>query len=171
MRTLLLGPTKWAQGFRPDRATLPQTTGDDPPDPIEVRRRLVRDLTAADSPILILEDCPSIDGEALTTKFHRLLREGGISLIEVYWPAGSNRSGLDVEIGFVLSLLDRRELLPVDVRLEIQSSCLEFRENEVVFLEAGKRTHYFLDLVQFGCAILTWDDFEDLTTNLRSGSL
>ena len=179
MTTLLLGPTSWARDHTPASESLPppgprtssSPTEESIPSPIEIRRRLVRDLEPAGAHIAIMEDLPEVGGERLTTKFHRILGEGSFEQVSIYWPAGANRSGLDVELGFLLSMLERRELRPESVLLEVQTRCAEFRENYIVFLEEGKRTQYFLDLFRVECPILLWSTYDELFENLLAGAL
>lgn len=179
MSTLLLGPTSWARDYVPVSESLPVVAETDGSDvargsvssPLEIRRRLVRDLGLAGLRFAIMEDTPDAGGELLTTKFHRILGEGDFEQVSIYWPAGANRSGLDVEIGFLLSMLQRQELRPESVLLEIQTKCVDFRENDIVFLEEGKRTQYFLDLFRFECPILVWSTYEELLENLRASAL
>jgi hypothetical protein len=177
MPTLLLGPSRWSQGFQPAPASLPvlvdevtRRQAQGPPlEPIEIRRQIVRDLREEGLESVIIEDLPSLEQETPTTKFHRILREADVDLIEIYWPAGANRAGLDVEIGFILSLLDRRELSAAEVHLELQSPCVEIRGNDLVFLESGRRTQYFLDLFQFECPILVGETYDELLENVLAG--
>ena len=179
MSVLLLGPTGWARDYVPVSESLPvvaetdrsDATGGSVLSPLEIRRHLVRDLALAGQRFAIMEDTPDVGPELLTTKFHRILGDSDFEQVSIYWPAGANRSGLDIEIGFLLSMLQRHELRPESVLLEIQTRCVEFRENDIVFLEEGKRTQYFLDLFRFECPILEWSTYEELLENLRASAL
>ena len=65
-------------------------------------------------------------------------------------------------------MLERREIKPERILLQTQTRCVEFRENDIVFLEQGGRTQYFLDLFRFECPILVWSTYAELLENTQA---
>jgi hypothetical protein len=122
-----------------------------PPRPIEVRRWLAFHARQTGRKVILMEEETTLPDELLTSKFHRLLLKQDVDEVAIYWPAGCNRSGLDVEIGFLLSLIDRNQIDPAGVVLVVQDGLVALNGNNLTFLEPGKRTQYFLDLYRFQC--------------------
>ncbi len=118
----LLGPSKWAQGYAPPNlpAWAYEHLPKDPvaggtPSPLDIRRALAARLGVDGHRVVVMETFPDTPGEPRTEKFSRLVEELEVRRFVLYWPFGANRSGLDVEIGFELERLRRRELEGVAV--------------------------------------------------------
>ena len=117
-------------------------------------------------------------GRPKSQKFARIVEDQGIGRFVLYWPFGANRSGLDVEIGFVLERLRRKEVLGEDVRVLIEDDGVKRRAGgrEIgpdgafgfVSLEEGERTWYYDDLLLYRALIPFWADFDELLELLEN---
>ena len=120
----------------------------------------------------VMEDFPDVPGQPKAEKFARIVEDQGVGRFVLYWPFGANRSGLDVEIGFVLERLRRKEILGEDVRVLIEDDGAKRRagRREVrpdgrlgfVSLEEGERTWYYDDLVLYRALLPFWADYGEL---------
>jgi hypothetical protein len=175
----LLGPSKWVQGFSPPTLPawlhehLPKIEGEaGSPSPLAIRISLAARAAMDGHKIVVMESNDDVQGETRTGKFARLVRDQEVSRFALYWPHGANRSGLDVEIGFVLERLRRRELTGEDVRVLVEDDGAQRRaggrepglHGEVLFVsyERGHRTRYYSDLVLYGSILPTWADYGEL---------
>lgn len=89
----------------------------------------------------------------------------------MYWPYGAQRSGLDVEVGFLLDAFGRGQ--SPDVRLFIEAgkhAAGRILHGQLTFLESGRRTRYYEDLSEYGCPIVEWGSYESLLGYLAQHS-
>lgn len=56
----------------------------------------------------IMEAHPARPAESHTALFHRIVRDFAVDRLLVNWPAGAQRTGVDVELGFLLQWLESR---------------------------------------------------------------
>ncbi|HLN51501.1 MAG TPA: hypothetical protein VN819_05255 [Thermoplasmata archaeon] len=186
MVLFLLGPSKWAHGYSPP--TIPvwlhehlpprTTTAGGPPTPLEIRQALATRLGLDGHVAVIMESHADQAGESKAAKFSRLVQDEGVTRFAFYWPFGANRAGMDVEIGFVLERLRRKEILGEDVRILIEDDGSKRRAggreagtgNSVTFVsfEQGRRTRYYGDLVVYGAILPTWSDYGELLELLEN---
>jgi hypothetical protein len=81
----------------------------------------------------------------------------------VFWPFGAQRSGLDVEIGFLLALFAAGERPDVRIFVETGATAAAHVENgSLRIFERGHRTRYYEDLVTYGSSIIEWTDCGEL---------
>ncbi|MCI4324034.1 MAG: hypothetical protein L3K03_08520 [Thermoplasmata archaeon] len=92
----------------------------------------------------------------------------------VYWPFGAARSGLDIEVGFLLEQMDREkpeiEGEHVTVFYEDDGATRRaagFRigadgRMQFASLERTRRTHYYSDLVDLGGIAKDWENHGEL---------
>ena len=177
----LLGPSKWAQGYV--APTLPawlqeHLSGKEPSSPLDIRRALAKRLGEEGHRVAVMESFPDVPGQPKAEKFSGIVEGQGVCRFVLYWPFGANRSGLDVEIGFVLERLRRREIRGEDVRVLIEDDGAKRRAGgrEVrpdgtfgfVSLEEGERTWYYDDLVLYRALIPSWTDYGELLELLEN---
>jgi hypothetical protein len=110
-----------------------------------------------------------LPGEKHTSLFTRLVQEEAIDQYFLFWPYGSQRSGLDVEIGFLLLKMDQGEELDIVLFVEAGTRAAGRVENGLfVSHEATRRTHYYEDLIAFGASLVEWDEYSILWSSLMS---
>lgn len=177
----LLGPSKWAQGHATRALPLwlqEHQPGKEPHSPLDIRKALAARLGEDGHRIAVMEAFPDVPGRPKSQKFARIVEDQGIGRFVLYWPFGANRSGLDVEIGFVLERLRRKEVLGEDVRVLIEDDGVKRRAGgrEIgpdgafgfVSLEEGERTWYYDDLLLYRALIPFWADFDELLELLEN---
>lgn len=179
MAVFLLGPSKWAQGYTPP--TLPAWLNEHlpsgkpvggHPSPLAIRRALATLLGFDGLKVVVMEAHDDVPGEPKAAKFARLARDERVTRFVLYWPFGANRSGLDVEIGFLIERLRRKEILGEDIRILIEDDGSKRRaggrepgeDGAITFVsyEEGHRTGYYGDLVLYGTILPTWADYGEL---------
>ena len=102
-------------------------------------------------------------GERHTALFARVCREAKVNGYFIYWPYGAQRSGLDVELGFLLWQLEHGKSL--DIRLFVESgpkSAGRVEDGQFVARELGRRTRYYEDLVAYGVDLVEWASYSEL---------
>lgn len=87
----------------------------------------------------------------------------------VYWPRGGRLHGLTWELSKPESdvregRLDRRRLR---LLAEEEVILIDEASGEADFVEQGNRTTYYQDLLDMGCPIHLWPDYEHLRFILR----
>ena len=182
MTILLLIPSEWLPGRRPPlleqlRASLPATwtaRSSAVLCPLDVRVVLANALTVRGVPAIVMEAEEPKSPLVLTQKFHELVEKHRVDEFYLYRPFGAARSGLDVEIGFLLEKMGgEKPKLPADrVTIFYKDDGEERRAAEVRFglggrlefvaLEASRRTKYYVDLVRFGATAVGWRDHVEL---------
>ena len=181
MTILILGPSRWLPNKQPPslgglRGNLPAPWTAKGPEiltPVDVRMTLAEILTHGGAPAIVMEAEEPKDPPNSTVKFHELVRKHFVEDYYVYWPYGAARPGLDVELGFLLEQMWRRELrgdhVPVfyeDDGARRRAAGYQFARNgrfQFVSLERyGKRTRYYPDLVDFGALAKDWRDHGEL---------
>ena len=178
MTILVLGPSKWKRGYTPiippwvrDRVPEGWAIGHSgQPSPLGIRAAVARDLQVQEgAKATFMEDHLRLSGEKHTSLFTRLMREEAIDQYFLFWPYGSQRSGLDVEIGFLLLKMDQREKLDIVLFVEAGERIAGRVENGLfISREATRRTHYYEDLIAFGASLVEWDDYGILWSSLMS---
>lgn len=181
MAILILGPSKWRRGYRP---SLPEWVAEYLPErerptrgrvlsPLGVRRALVSLLERAGCHATLMELHQRQAGETYTGLFHRLVRELPVDRFLLYWPYGSQRPGLDVELGFLLTRLEDGVSLDVRVLVEAGAKAAgKIGGGDFVSLEPGRRTHYYEDLIEYRCHVVEWEDYSALCNAiLRHGTV
>ncbi len=89
----------------------------------------------------------------------------------MYWPYGAQRSGLDVELGFLLEALQRGESPDVRLFMEVGRHAVgRILDGQMVFLERGHRTRYYEDLSEYGCPIIERENYQSLLEYLAQHS-
>ncbi|MCI4366543.1 MAG: hypothetical protein L3K08_02195 [Thermoplasmata archaeon] len=116
-----------------------------------------------------MEDWIEKEGETRSGRFLRVVREARVTSYLVYWPKGGRLHGLTWELSKLESdvrdgRLDRRR-----IRLLAEEGVMEVDEatGEGSFVEEGNRTTYYQDLLDLGCPIHVWPDYEHLRFVLR----
>ncbi len=174
MAVLVIGPSKWRARYRPILpAWIPRffpegwpTPGTRGPTPLDVRAALVGSLVREGCEATMMELHQAEPGETHTALFQRLVRELPVERYLLYWPYGSQRAGLDVEIGFLLAKLE--EGTPLDVRVLVEAgvhAAGRVARGAFVALELGRRTRYYQDLVEYRCPVVEWEDYQALWTS------
>ena len=178
MTILVLGPSKWKRGHTPAipswvRYKVPEgwpISRSGQPSPLGIRAAVARDLQEQErAKATFMEAHSRLPGEKHTSLFTRLVREEAIDQYFLFWPYGSQRSGLDVEIGFLLLKMDQGEKLDIVLFVEAGERIAGRVENGLfVSREATRRTHYYEDLIAFGASLVEWDDYSILWSSLMS---
>ncbi|MCI4318936.1 MAG: hypothetical protein L3K23_02240 [Thermoplasmata archaeon] len=180
MALILLGPSAWVRRYRPaipawvvDILPTGRTVEGEPiPTPRDVRFGLVARLRLADLRATALELHHDRSQETPVDKLLRIAHEARIDRYAIYWPYGAVRPALDVEIGWLLHSLQRKEIYGESIGLFYESNS-EGRQaarersrtdGRVVFesLERGRRTTYYQSLVAWGAIPIPWSSYEDL---------
>jgi hypothetical protein len=148
------------------------------PSPIAIREALKERLRLDGHRFVVMESCADLAGEAKAEKFARLIPEEGIREFVVYWPFGANRSGLDIELGFVLERLRRKEIDGRAVRVLVEDDGATRRAGGVeidgngdlafVSYEHGGRTTYYADLARYRAIVASWADYAELVELLEN---
>jgi hypothetical protein len=180
MPLILLGPSAWLPRYRP---TIPgwvaeilppgrATEGKPVPTAREVRFGLIARLRLADVKATALELHHDRSRESLADKLLRVLHEGGVDRYAIYWPYGAIRPAVDVEIGWLLHSLQRKEISGEHIGIfyewnpEGRKTAHErpVAGGRAVFesLERGRRTTYYQSLVDRGAIPIPWARYEDL---------
>jgi hypothetical protein len=180
MPLIVLGPTAWRARYRP---TVPRwvvdvlppgrrVEGTPVPSARDVRFGLVARLRLAGVSATALELHFDRKGESAADKLLRSVQEGGIDRFAIYWPYGAIRPALDVEIGWLLHAIQRKEISPDRVGIFYEWNPVGRKaarerpaaNGQMVFesLERGRRTTYYQSLVAVGAVPIPWSDYEDL---------
>ena len=119
-----------------------------------------------------LELHPDRAGESSADKLLRSVKESGIDRYAIYWPYGAVRPALDVEIGWLLHGIQRKDVAGDRVGIFYESNPEGRRaarerptkDGRMVFesLERGRRTTYYQSLVAAGAVPIPWAAYEDL---------
>lgn len=185
MTLFLLGPSKWVQGYAPPplpawlQEALPESLPSSTiPSPLDIRKAFASLLATSGHRAVVMEAYPGTPGEANAEKFKRLVREQDVTQFVLYWPFGANRSGLDVETGFLLERLRRKEILGKQVRVLVEDDRTHRRAGEVeqldqrgftfVSYEVGRRNRYYEDWLPFQAIITSWTDYNELREILEN---
>ena len=185
MTILILGPSQWLPSKRPPsvealRGRLPAfwaPTGGRALAPVDVRLALAEILSQRGVPAIVMEAEEPKDPPNSAVKFHELVEKHFVEDYYIYWPYGAARPGLDVEIGFLLEQMWRRELGGEHVTVFYEDDCAQRRAAGYQFgrngrlqfasLEKhGKRTRYYPDLVDFGAVAKDWRDHAELVEEI-----
>lgn len=173
MTILVLGPTKWRPGYAPRLPVWLDTflptgwhrRGTPAQAPIDVRAAIVAHLSRQKHAATMMEMHVRREGETHTALYRRVVLSEGVGRHFVYWPFGAQRSGVDVELGFLLASLQRGE--SPDVRVFVESAAGTVSGGHFESREKGARTTYYEDLLAYGCPIVEWERYEELWTALR----
>jgi len=138
----------------------------------DVRFGLVARLRLADFKATALEPHHGRPQESPVDKLQRIVHEGGVDRYALYWPYGAVRPALDVEIGWLLPSLQRKEIPGESVGIfyewnpEGHQAAHEraLPDGRFVFesLERDRRTTYYQSLVDWGAIPIPWSSYEDL---------
>jgi hypothetical protein len=180
MPLILLGPSAWLPKYRP---TIPGWVaeilppgrvieGKPVPSARDVRFGLVARLRLADVKATALELHHDRVRETPADKLLRIINEGGVERYAIFWPYGAVRPAVDVEIGWLLHSLQRKEVSGEQIGIfyewnpEGRKAARErpVAGGRVVFesLERGRRTTYYQSLVDWGAIPIPWAGYEDL---------
>ena len=118
MTILILGPSQWLPSKQPPSLEvlwghLPASrapVSGRPPAPLDVRIALAEILSQRGVSAIVMEAEEPKDPPNSTVKFHELVEKHFVEDYYIYWPYGAARPGLDVELGFLLEQMWRREL-------------------------------------------------------------
>lgn len=138
----------------------------------DVRFGLVARLRLANVKATAMELHHDRKTESPVDKLLRVVHEGEVERYAIYWAHGAVRPALDVEIGWLLRGLQRKEIPGESIGLFYESDP-EGRQaaherhvpgGRVVFesLERGRRTTYYQSLVDWGAIPIPWSNYEDL---------
>ncbi|MGP8076425.1 MAG: hypothetical protein ACLP8Y_06825 [Thermoplasmata archaeon] len=146
--------------------------GESTPTARDVRFGLVARLRLSNVMATALKLHHDRSGESPADKLLRVVQEGGVERYGIYWPCGAVRPALDVEIGWLLHSLQRKEIHGESIGIFYESNPKgrqAARERSVsggrvVFesLERGRRTTYYRSLVDWGAIPIQWSSYEDL---------
>lgn len=153
----LLGPGKWDP--------LKKTPTE--PDPMEVRRKIARQLRGGGHEVILMEVDPDREGEDLIQKFDRLLRQDVTDVI-VYWPPSAK---MQTTFDELILLCDRRDFLTkhsITVWLLHHSSVAAISKDEFRVLEEGQRSRYLTAVAALGVESWPWEDEGDLMKEVRA---
>ena len=180
MSLLLLGPTNWVPGYRPKipgwvTSVLPPgrtVEGIPTPSARDVRCGLVARLRLANVKATMMELHETRSGEDPEAKLARVIQEDEVDLYAMFWPWGGARTGLDVEIGWLLKSIRVGEVDPVNVAAFYEWDSEGRKAADIVTrkdgtgafqsLEDHRRTTYYESLVARGAVPIAWSTYEDL---------
>lgn len=180
MSLLLLGPTKWIPGYRPKTPgwvtnVFPPgrvVEGSPVPSARDVRCGLVARLRLANVKATMMELHEDHAGEDPEEKLARVIREDKVDQYAMFWPWGGTRSGLDVEIGWLLKSIRVGEVDSDNVAVFYEWNPEGRRAADIVTrkdgtgafqsLEDHRRTTYYESLVARGAVPIAWSTYEDL---------
>ena len=116
-----------------------------------------------------MDDCPEKKGESRSGRFSRVVREAGVASYLICWPKGGRLHGLTWELSRLASAVGDARLDRRRVRLLAEEGVMELDEatGEAEFVEAGNRSTYYQDLVDLGCPIHLWPEYDHLRFVLR----
>lgn len=171
MTDLVLGPTKWRRGYRPEvpswvREFIPGSWSKShgySSSPLDVRAALAGFLEESEVSATLMEAQVARMGEPNMGLLQRLVRDLPVNRFLIYWPYGANRSGLDVEIGYLLTRLE--DQIDLDVRIFIEAGSHpagRLAGRQFVVAEHRRRTHYYDDLLVYGCTMVEWESYQSL---------
>lgn len=166
MNAFILGPSEWRSRSAlslPEwlLRTLPSGWGPaEPLQPIDLRAALVGLCRANSIRATMMELHEARRGETHTSLFRRIEQDEHVDRYIVVWLPGCKRSGLDVEIGALLTRMDRGE--PLDVRVLAHADAATIQRGTLVGLERGHRTRYYADLSSHATAIVPWRELDEL---------
>lgn len=111
-------------------------------------------------------------GEDPEEKLARVIREDKVDQYAMFWPWGGTRSGLDVEIGWLLKSIRVGEVDSDNVAVFYEWNPEGRRAADIVTgkdgtgafqsLEDHRRTTYYESLVARGAVPIAWSTYEDL---------
>ncbi len=180
MTILILGPSEWGPGRAPplpewakhQLAHARALTGRPNPLGLAVRLGLVEALAHEGHAATAVEFHPTLVGEPLMGKLHRLEREKSVDRFYIYWPWGAVRSSLDIEIGHLETLIEHHEITGTQISIFFeddgqQRRAAELRVTSEGFLffrplEKGRRSRYHGDLRLYGATFVPWGDHDEL---------
>lgn len=121
MTNLVLGPSRWRRGYHPEippwvREFIPgrwAKTHKFSASPLDVRAALAGFLEESETSTTMMEAQVARPGETNMGLFQWLFRDLPVKRFLVYWPYGADRSGLDIEIGSLLTRLGDKMKLDV----------------------------------------------------------
>jgi hypothetical protein len=175
---LVIGPSKWRQGFRPripseiaDRLpTWWPRRGGPVPAPVDVRAYVADVLRQEHQPATLMEAESSRRTSPLETGFFlELLEKLPVGRFFAFWPRGANPAGLLWELPL---LVERAGTPPVTAETvhvfpeagvgdwDPETGLFEFRER-------GYRTTYLRDLARSGFQIWPWAHYPTLVEKVR----
>lgn len=167
MTLFLLGPSSWRgrpsipnPGWMKDLMTPSWSSRNVSYSPLDVRVALAETCKRAGHHAVVMEVYPRHPGERHLSLFNRIEKELKIRQHFVIWPPGCKRAGLDVEIGNLLTRLERGEEL--DVRVFSHLDAAGVQSGEFVSYEKGSRSRYYSDLYEHGALIIPWSSLEEL---------
>ena len=177
---MLLGPTYWVPGYCPKipgwvTSTLPPgrvVEGIPIPSARDVRCGLVARLRLANVKATMMELHETRTSEDPEEKLARVIREDKVDLYAMFWPWGGARSGLDVEIGWLLKSIRVGEVDSNRVAVFYEWDSGGRKAADIVIrkdgtgafqsLEDHRRTTYYESLVARGAIPIAWSTYEDL---------
>lgn len=172
MSIILLGPSKWREGYRPaqppvaDLLHLEGLPGESPDlaSPLAIRASLAWGLREVEGVrATLMELHARRPGETHSALFHRVCHERKVDGYFVFWPFGAQRAGLDIELGFLLARFAQGQDLDVRIFIETgKHAAARVDHGHLEILERGLRTRYYEDLVAYGSSILEWTSYEEL---------
>ncbi len=177
MTNLVLGPSKWRRGYRPE---IPPWVPDFIPanwskvhkyaaSPLDIRMALAGVLEESEVSTTLMEAQVAKSGEPNMGLLQRLVRDLPVKRFLVYWPYGADRSGLDVEIGYLLTRLEDKTGLDVRIFVEAGSHPAgKLTGRQFVIAEHRRRTRYYDDLLTYGCQIVEWESYQALFDSFLS---
>jgi hypothetical protein len=170
--TLILGPSKWKAGYRPEipvelAELLPHKwsrRGHDTLWPIDIRALLAGLLRREGVEAVLMEDVPRRERETHTRHFARLVRGHRQGRFFAFWPRNANLSGLIWELSHLGGSIENKVLEGGQLHLFPEEGVAGFdpEAGTIVFEEQGNRTTYFEDLGRWGCTIDIWTDYPSL---------
>lgn len=177
MTNLVLGPSKWRRGYHPE---IPPWAHEFVPanwskvhkyasSPLDVRMALSGFLEESEVSATLMEAQVAESGEPNMGFLQRLVRDLPVKRFLVYWPYGADRSGLDVEIGYLLTRLEDKTGL--DVRIFVEAGghpAGKLIGRQFVVTEHRRRTRYYDDLLTYGCKIVEWESYQALFDSFLS---
>lgn len=166
MTVFLLGPNEW----RATPLSVPRWVQDYLPatwnpreatiSPLDLRVALAECCRRSGHRAVVMEAYPRGRGERHIAMFARIEREMDVRQHFVVWPPGCKRSGLDVELGNLLTRMERGEDLDVRVFPHIDAAGVV--SGEFVSKERGSRSRYYSDLYEYGALVVPWVSMEEL---------
>lgn len=177
MTNLVLGPSKWKRGYHPEvppwvREFVPASWSKAhryASSPLDVRVALAGFLEESDVSTTLMEAQVARPEEPNMGLLQRLVRDLPVKRFLLYWPYGADRSGLDIEIGYLLTRLE--ENAGLDVRIFIEAGgrpAGKLIGREFVVAEHRRRTRYYDDLLTYGCKIVEWESYQALFDSFLS---